>query len=47
MVRKPVKLDPDVGLIVGEVGPWATEKHERVRRYIDAARGARAKLKIG
>jgi three-Cys-motif partner protein len=44
MVRKPVKLDPDDGLIVGEVGPWATEKHERVRRYVDAARGARAKF---
>jgi len=44
MVKKAVKRDPDDGLIVGEVGPWASEKHDRVRRYIDAARGARAKF---
>jgi three-Cys-motif partner protein len=44
MVKKPIKLDPDDGLIVGEVGPWAVEKHERLRRYIHAARGARAKF---
>ena len=44
MGKKTVKLDPDDGLIVGEVGPWAKEKHERLRRYIDAARGARAKF---
>src|SRR5882757_2111700 len=36
--------DPIDGLIVGEVGPWASEKHDRLRRYIDAARGARAKF---
>lgn len=44
MVKKPIKLDPGDGLIVGEVGPWAKEKHDRLRRYIDAARGARAKF---
>jgi hypothetical protein len=43
--KKPtIKLDPDDGLIVGEVGPWATEKHDRVARYIQASRGARAKF---
>jgi hypothetical protein len=28
MVKKAVKLDPDDELIVGEVGPWASEKHD-------------------
>jgi hypothetical protein len=27
MAKKEVKYDPDDGLIVGEVGPWAKEKH--------------------
>ena len=44
MAKKAVKLDPDDGLIVGEVGPWATEKHDRLRKYIEASRGARAKF---
>lgn len=44
MSKKTVKLDPADGLIVGEVGPWATEKHNRLRRYIQAAHGARAKF---
>jgi hypothetical protein len=44
MAKKTVKFDPYDGLIVGEVGPWAVEKHDRVRRYIQAARGARAKF---
>lgn len=44
MAKKTPKFDPDDGLIVGEVGPWAAEKHDRVRGYIDAARGARAKF---
>jgi three-Cys-motif partner protein len=44
MVKKAVKLDPDDELIVGEVGPWASEKHDRLRRYIQASRGARAKF---
>ncbi|WP_035693042.1 three-Cys-motif partner protein TcmP [Bradyrhizobium elkanii] len=43
-MAKKVKFDPDDGLIVGEVGPWAVEKHDRVKRYIQAARGARAKF---
>jgi hypothetical protein len=44
MAKKADKFDPDDGLIVGEVGPWAKEKYDRLRRYIDAARGARAKF---
>ena len=44
MAKKPIKLDPDDGLIVGEVGRWATEKHDRLRKYIQASRGARAKF---
>jgi three-Cys-motif partner protein len=44
MVKKAVKLDPDDGLIVGEVGPWATEKHDRLRKYIQASHGARARF---
>jgi three-Cys-motif partner protein len=35
--------DPVDGLLVDEVGPWAREKHLRLSRYIDVARGARAK----
>jgi three-Cys-motif partner protein len=37
-------LDPDDGYIVDEVGPWAIEKHERLKRYIDASRGARMRF---
>jgi three-Cys-motif partner protein len=44
MVKKPVKFDPDDKLIIGEVGPWAIEKHERLRKYIQASHGARAKF---
>ena len=44
MVKKPPIFDPGDGLIVSEVGPWASEKHDRVRKYIDAASGARAKF---
>ena len=44
MVKKPVKFDPDDGLIIGEVGPWAIEKHERLRNYIQASHGARARF---
>ncbi|WP_035977976.1 three-Cys-motif partner protein TcmP [Bradyrhizobium sp. th.b2] len=36
------EVDPDDGLQVDVVGPWATEKHERLRKYIDAYRSARA-----
>lgn len=35
---------PDDGLpIADDVGEWALEKHERLRKYIDAARAARRK----
>jgi three-Cys-motif partner protein len=37
-------IDPTDGLAASIVGPWATEKHERLRKYIDAYRGARAKF---
>jgi hypothetical protein len=36
-------IDPADGLIADIVGPWASDKHERLRKYIDAARAARAK----
>ena len=42
--KRQLDLDPDDGLIVGEVGSWATEKHDRLRRYIQASRGARARF---
>jgi three-Cys-motif partner protein len=44
MPPKPPAVDPADGLIIDEVGPWASEKHERLKRYIDASRGARAKF---
>jgi len=44
MVKKSITLDPDDGLIVGEVGPWAAEKHERLRKYIQASHGARKRF---
>jgi three-Cys-motif partner protein len=37
-------VDPADGLVADEVGYWADEKHERLRRYIDVSRGARAKF---
>jgi three-Cys-motif partner protein len=37
-------IDLDDNLIVDEVGPWATEKHKRLKRYIDASRGARMRF---
>jgi three-Cys-motif partner protein len=43
MPTKQVIRDPADGLVVDEVGAWASEKHERLRKYIDASRGARAK----
>jgi three-Cys-motif partner protein len=36
--------DPEDGLPLDEVGAWAIEKHERLRRYVDISRGARAKF---
>lgn len=38
------KLDTD-GLSVSEVGAWAEEKHERLRKYVDASHGARRRYK--
>ena len=35
-------LDDD-GLPLDEVGPWAKEKHERLRKYVDISRAARRK----
>jgi three-Cys-motif partner protein len=35
-------LDSD-GLLLDEVGPWAKEKHERLRKYIDITRATRRK----
>jgi three-Cys-motif partner protein len=43
MVKKTVKLDPGDGLIVSEVGSWASEKHARVKRYIEIASATRKK----
>jgi three-Cys-motif partner protein len=43
MVKKQIKLDPADGLIVGEVGSWAVDKYERLRKYVHAAGPARAK----
>jgi hypothetical protein len=42
--KAAVAVDPADGLIVGEVGPWAAEKHDWLGKYIDASSGARAKF---
>ncbi|MCA6099181.1 three-Cys-motif partner protein TcmP [Bradyrhizobium australafricanum] len=42
MAKKPTILDPADGLVVSEVGEWASEKHARVQRYIEIASKARA-----
>jgi three-Cys-motif partner protein len=39
-------LDDD-GLPLDEVGPWAKEKHERLRRYVDISRQVRRKFLPG
>jgi three-Cys-motif partner protein len=36
------EIDPEDGLVVDVVGPWASEKHLRLSEYIRLARGARA-----
>jgi three-Cys-motif partner protein len=36
-------LDDD-GLPLDEVGPWAREKHERLRKYVDISRAVRRKF---
>jgi three-Cys-motif partner protein len=43
MAKKAVKFDPDDGLILSEVGSWASEKHARVKRYIEIASATRKK----
>lgn len=37
-------IDPVDGLPAAEIGVWSLEKHERLRRYVDAAHGARRKF---
>jgi hypothetical protein len=44
MSNKPIKVDPSDGLLVDEVGPWASEKHDRLKRYIAISKGPRAKF---
>jgi three-Cys-motif partner protein len=39
-------LDDD-GLVLDEVGPWAKEKHERLRKYVDITRATRQKWTNG
>jgi three-Cys-motif partner protein len=39
-------LDAD-GRLLDEVGPWAKDKHERLRKYIDISRAARRKFVVG
>ncbi|MGE3425103.1 MAG: three-Cys-motif partner protein TcmP [Dehalococcoidia bacterium] len=34
-------IDPGDGLPASEFGSWSLEKHERLRKYVDAAHGAR------
>lgn len=36
--------DPEDGLPVLDIGAWSLEKHERLRKYVDAAHGARGKF---
>ncbi|RXG91613.1 three-Cys-motif partner protein TcmP [Bradyrhizobium zhanjiangense] len=43
MAKKEIILDPADGLIVDDVGKWATEKHARVQAYIKIASATRAK----
>ncbi|MDO8399345.1 MAG: three-Cys-motif partner protein TcmP [Bradyrhizobium sp.] len=43
MVKKPTIFDPGDGMIVSEVGTWASEKHARVQRYIEIASDTRRK----
>ncbi|WP_409188500.1 three-Cys-motif partner protein TcmP [Bradyrhizobium sp. RDM4] len=43
MGKPPIILDPTDGLIVDEVGKWASEKHARVKAYIEIASATRAK----
>ena len=38
-----LKMLDDDGLPLDEVGAWAKEKHERLRKYVDISHGARKK----
>src|SRR5664279_6425586 len=40
-------MTDDDGLPLDEVGPWAKEKHERLRKYVDISRAARRKFTQG
>jgi three-Cys-motif partner protein len=44
LAKATTKYCPIDGLIVDEVGPWARAKHLRLSRYVDIAKGARAKF---
>jgi len=44
MASKAERVDPADCLIVSEVGQWASEKHDRLRKYVDASSRARAKF---
>lgn len=35
-------IDPSDGLLTDVVGAWASDKHERLRKYVDSYRSARA-----
>jgi hypothetical protein len=35
------------GLLLDEVGIWAKEKHERLRKYVDITRATRRKWVMG
>lgn len=37
-------VDPNDGLVAGEVGIWTLEKHRRLQKYIDISRAVRRKF---
>lgn len=41
------EIDPDDNLIREVVGPWASEKHERLKKYIDISKNVRQKFLTG
>jgi three-Cys-motif partner protein len=38
------EIDPADGLPISEVGEWALEKHERLRKYVDISRAVRKRF---
>jgi three-Cys-motif partner protein len=42
--RRMAPVDED-GLLVSEAGAWTLEKHARLRKYVDAAHGARRRFR--